>query len=365
MINEVGIENFKRFRSLTMNLGALTLLTGVNSGGKSSLIQALLIAHVDQLERGAVPLNGPYGLALGEASDVLNRDAESNELVIALEVDGQRGHLSLRVPDYRSPVLEVADLQLPPALTQTTGQDRGFTYLSAERLGPRDLQEIAVGYGADLTVGVRGEFTAHLLSELGRNSVNEARQHPDTAEEGGVITLAVQTELWMSSIVSPVQLEATWLPATSAARVRFRPPDLLADWLRPGNVGFGLSYTLPIVTAGLTSPPSGMLIVENPEAHLHPAGQSEIGSFLARVAASGVQVVVETHSDHVLAGVRRSIGVDHILAPEDLVVGYFSSEAEPAILSVDERGSLSGWPDGFFDQTEKDLAKLARSRRVR
>jgi predicted ATPase len=363
VIDEVEVTNFKRFSRLAVRLGRLSLLTGVNSGGKSSVIQALLLLHSDRLPGGAVPLNGPHGLALGEASDVLNSNAASSIIEISIGIGGDRGSLVLEVPHERSPSLSAVRIDLPAELARMTGRERGFVYLSAERLGPRDLQEVAVDFEDDLSVGTRGEFTAHVLTQLGREPVDLVRQHPDTAASGGIVTLNSQTELWMSSIVSPIQIEATWLAGTNAAMVRFRPPNLLTEWLRPANVGFGVSYALPIVVAGLTSPPEGLLVVENPEAHLHPAGQSAMGRFLARVAASGTQVLVETHSDHVIDGVRRAVGVDRTIPAEDVVAHFFSSDATPVALSVDEKGSMSGWPLGFFDQTERDLSELARVQR--
>lgn len=363
MIDEVAITNFKRFPDLTVAFGRLTLLTGVNSGGKSSVIQALLLAHAEQLPGGAVPLNGPHGLALGEASDVLNSNAANNEIEIVIVAGGERGSILLEVPHERSPSLIALRTELPEALDRMTWQERGFVYLSAERLGPRDLQEVAVDFEDDLSVGSRGEFTAHVLSQLGRSTVDPERLHPATQSSGGVVTLSSQTELWMSTLVSPMQIEATWLPGTNAAMVRFRPPDLLTEWLRPTNVGFGVSYALPIVVAGLTAPPEGLLIVENPEAHLHPAGQSAMGGFLARVAAGGTQVLVETHSDHVLDGVRRAVGVEATVPSSDVIVHFFGTDPTPVSLTVDDKGSMSGWPLGFFDQTEADLAELARAQR--
>lgn len=363
MIDEIAVTNFKRFSHLTLPFGRLTLLTGINSGGKSSVIQALLLLHSKQLPGGAVPLNGLHGLALGEATDVLNSNAANNEIEISITAGGTRGSIALEVPHERSPSLIAMRTELPEALDEMTGQERGFVYLSAERLGPRDLQEVAVDFDDDLAVGSRGEFTAHVLSQLGRAPVDPARLHPETDSSGGVVTLNSQAELWMSTLVSPIQIEATWLAGTNAAMVRFRPPDLLTEWLRPTNVGFGVSYALPIVVAGLTAPSEGLLVVENPEAHLHPAGQSAMGRFLARVAAGGTQVLVETHSDHVLDGVRRAVAAEGSIRPDDVIVHFFGTDPTPVTLSVDERGSMSGWPRGFFDQTEADLAELARAQR--
>ncbi len=79
------------------------------------------------------------------------------------------------------------------------------------------------------------------------------------------------------------------------------------DPLRPTNVGFGLTHALPVIVACLAAEPGTMLVVENPEAQLHPRGQVSIGRLLALTAASGVQVIIESHSDHVLNGIRLAV----------------------------------------------------------
>lgn len=363
MIRDLLIRNFKRFEVLELGMGRLTVLTGVNSGGKSSVIQALLLTHSPRLPGGGIALNGPYGLELGEASDVLHANAPSPDILVVVGTEASRGELLLRVPGARSPMLLVATDQLPADMESVSLGSRGFVYLSAERFGPRDLQEVAADFEANLSVGARGEYTAHVLSQLERQQVEENRRHPDTAELGDVITLGSQTELWMSSIVCPLRIEARWLAGTNSATLRFKSRDLLTEWLRPSNVGFSVSYSLPIVVAGLTSPPGGLLVVENPEAHLHPAGQSAMGHFLAVVAGGGTQVIVETHSDHVLDGIRRAVAADRALDNQDVIIHYFGGDGAAVALTVDPTGAVSEWPSGFFDQTEIDLAELARAKR--
>ena len=76
---------------------------------------------------------------------------------------------------------------------------------------------------------------------------------------------------------------------------------------RATNVGFGLSYVFPVIVAALAARAGDLLIIENPEAHIHPKGQMRLGQLLSLAAASGVQVVIETHSDHVLNGIRLAV----------------------------------------------------------
>lgn len=134
---------------------------------------------------------------------------------------------------------------------------------------------------------------------------------------------------------------------------------------RPANIGFGLTYAFPIIVAGLLAKKEQVLVIDSPEAHLHPLGQSKIGYFLGVIAAAGVQVIVETHSDHVLNGIRLAVAKKAI-SNESVGIHFFSSsnsgeENRPKIVSpqVDVNGSLSEWPSGFFDQTDKDLAALS------
>jgi len=108
--------------------------------------------------------------------------------------------------------------------------------------------------------------------------------------------------------------------------------------------------------------PNTMFIVENPEAHLHPAGQSRIGQFLAQMASAGVQVVVETHSEHVLNGIRIAT-MKGLLKPDEVAINFFQRNEETENVEIQEiglttSGDLTKFPAGFFDQTQQDLVKL-------
>jgi predicted ATPase len=123
-----------------------------------------------------------------------------------------------------------------------------------------------------------------------------------------------------------------------------------------------LTYSLPIFVSCLLCKPGGLILVENPEAHLHPKGQVAIGKFLAKVAACGIQVIVETHSDHILNGIRISVR-NSVIKHENVSLHFF--DREPGIShtvrttpKLDSDGRLDHWPDGFFGEWEKGLAEL-------
>ena len=234
--------------------------------------------------------------------------------------------------------------------------------LSAERHGPRDTQPTQSRPQAELTIGAKGEFAAEVLSRFERYEVRpEMRQSKEGSERR---LLLQQVEDWMGSWAPNIQVRPESYPGTNIAAIRIRRREMTSDWMRPTNVGFGVSHSLPIVIAGLLATEGGLFIVDTPESHLHPSGQSAMGQFLATVAASGVQVVVETHSDHVLNGIRLAIArPDNALTNEKAIM-YQNSTGDDGLgkveaLEITSTGGLTTWPTGFFDQTERDLAALS------
>ena len=374
MIVEIHLTNFKRFRKLSLKTGALTVLTGANGAGKTSVLHALLLARqiARQPGRSHVELNGIDTLELGSAEDIIH--SEASEDVAVVEVHDSHdpiGRWSFRAAgngDGRT--LNAVVVERSDDYSQALAGDAPrFSYLCAERLGPRDVLEASAADVAELDVGPRGEFVAQVLASCERFRVRGGRIEGSSAETR-VDDLLHQAESWMTRIVRPIQIDAEWFPNTSVTRLRFRAPGVRSEWTRAPNAGFGISYTLPIVVAALRAETGGLLLVENPEAHLHPAGQSMIGGFLARVAADGVQVLLETHSDHVLNGIRVAVAEgEAALDPDQTVVNFFRADDEGGpvhqVIKLDRTGQLSAWPVGFFDQTQVDLAALASTRRRR
>ncbi|MFG2696682.1 DUF3696 domain-containing protein [Kitasatospora sp. NPDC048407] len=373
MITSLEIRGFKRFESETFALRPLTVLTGVNGGGKSTVIQSLLLARLAATSAtakgGAVRLNGPFGLALGEARDVLNWTTEAREITVRLGgPDGRSWVFGFGLPDAER-ALHLDVQRIPVAHVPGIGPSvsaPAFTYLCAERLGPRDTLSVSAEDPDQIGVGVRGEFTAQVLALREARAVGTrkvVREQLHHAKAAGP-QMRVQAEAWASEIIRPLRITARVAVGIMASTIRFGEIGLSGEEIRPVNTGFGISYALPVIVAGLLTEPADLLIVENPEAHLHPAGQSRLGQFLARVAGSGVQVLVETHSDHVLNGARLAVARDRSLRAEDMITHYFDHDRTLPI-DINDKGELSHWPIGFFDQIETDLGRLARAHRSR
>ena len=133
----------------------------------------------------------------------------------------------------------------------------------------------------------------------------------------------------------------------------------------PFNMPFGNSSVLPIVVALMTAPKDSLLIIENPEAHIHPKAQTKMGELLALAAENGVQVIAETHSEHVLNGIRLAVK-NHKLDENKVEVHYVYADDENPLLhhtkhmQINEDGSMEDWPAGFFDEWEQSLRSLTR-----
>ncbi|GAA3409080.1 DUF3696 domain-containing protein [Streptosporangium vulgare] len=368
MIHSLNIVHFKCFQEASFEMRPLTVLTGVNGGGKSTVLQALLMARLAATSPGsAVRLNGPFGLALGEARDVLHWAAPEPKISVRLGGPaGEEWEYRFGLPKEEH-ALHLDVSYAPPAPGPGVGNSQaGFTYLCAERLGPRDTLSISAQEPDEIGVGVQGEFTAQVLAlretraVSTRRVVREALRHP----EAGSPQPRFQAQAWASDIIRPLRITAQMAVGIMASTIRFEEAAFDGEQVRPANTGFGVSYSLPIIVAGLLTEPGDLLLVENPEAHLHPAGQSKLGRFLALVAGSGVHVVVETHSDHVLNGARLAVAQDRSLPAAEMIVHYFGQD-ETLPIQVNDKGELDRWPTGFFDQIESDLGRLARARRAR
>ena len=200
-------------------------------------------------------------------------------------------------------------------------------------------------------------------------SVSKARPGENTH-------LIDQVNAWLSVVSPGVRLSVTTTDVGSEKvyemKVGYGEGEDIR-WFDPKNVGFGISYTLPVILTLLTSRQDDIVIIENPEAHLHPKGQAKMGELIARAVASGVQVFVETHSDHVINGIRVAVA-EKILKPEDVNIAFFERKehgaeqdggadrketyAEVRNIKVDDQGSLSEYPADFMDEWNNQLMEL-------
>lgn len=371
MNQTITIENFKCFaEKKRIDLGGITVCAGMNSVGKSSLIQSFLLVrqifdaagfYRDTAVRDyEIRLNGVYGLQLGDSQRIKSSMDKDD---IFIYIDDIRFRLC-SIPD-KPMQLTTENMYSLQELEERQGIfSKRFYYLNAERQGPRKYQDITGS--DDLGCGIHGENTFHLLREREIDRIEEGRMFPfDKGKR--VNTVGKQVEYWMNYIIPGVELNVKELNDLGISQLEVRQQVFDTGFMSPCNFGFGISYVLPIVLSGLLAEKQGMLIIENPEAHLHPAGQSRIGYFLAMMAKAGVQIILETHSEHVINGIRIA-ALQLEMETEDICINYFSIDHEKGEhrverIELNERMDLLKWPDGFLDQEEQDLRRLRELRR--
>ncbi len=409
MLTKIGLKNFKRFQEMTVTkVSQINLFTGINGCGKSTILQALLLMRQSPEHSRTthqIVFNGSC-VELGDFDDVRNSQISRNEPIEMIfgfqqgehQIDlhywlaensdddmvaditklvGTRPVESSQVSEHLiftfSRGINNYDLKMKNAYQHTLATwynllfnsfpERSnlpsdlvnFTkihYISADRIGPQEFYA-KQSFTEFPNVGRRGEFIANILHKKKDDRVHEHLRILDAATE----TVSDQTAAWIKIIFDGGQLKMKSVEA-NILLLELNSDDTL-QFYKPINVGFGYSYALPIIVSGLVAQPGEMLIVENPEAHLHPYAQSQLTQFLARVSTCGVQVFIETHSDHVLNALRIAV-LDQLIQPDQLNILYFSktSNQPPVSISVNADGSIEHWPDGFFDQTNKDFNRL-------
>ncbi|NCC31072.1 MAG: DUF3696 domain-containing protein [Chloroflexia bacterium] len=359
MIRELRLQEFKCFADQRLPMANLTLLAGANAAGKSTVIQSLLLLRQSHLRRtlasGELLLNGPL-VNVGTALDAVREKADTNTVTFTLtEADGQSQQFAFEYPRGAgdSYTLHGEKQDYDPERSLFAPR---FNYLNAERIGPRLIYPMSEMIEDLVDVGIRGEYTAHCLERFGATPLINPQL---ILEEDSLSKLLFdQTRYRMRRIIPDLDIDPRAITEADQMRVGFKTST--GRFLRPTNIGFGIIYTLPIVVAALLSPQDALLIVENPEAHLHPASQSRIGAFLAEVAAAGVQVLIETHSDHVLNGMRLAVRRG-VLQTDQVSINFFRSAdgaTEVTHPQIYPDGGIDPWPSGFFDQLEQDLLEL-------
>lgn len=374
MIRSLYLHNFKCFADQHLPFGALTLLSGLNGMGKSSVMQSLLLLRQSYqqglLAETGLALNGDL-VRLGTAQDVFYENANDDHLTLGLNLANgieQRWRFDYTAADDVIKLTADSVTATDASIYQTHLFTDEFHYLQAERLGPRTsfgTSDYLVREHRQL--GPSGEYAPYYLSVFGARDIpNAALHHPAAAAP----SLLIEAEAWMGEVSPGTRLKITAVPDMDLMGLRFafamgsnesRP-------YRATNVGFGLTYTLPIIVATLAAVPGSLLLIENPEAHLHPKGQALMGDLLARAASGGVQVVLETHSDHVLNGIRLAVHGGRI-APDAVQLHYFERRERAGFAHhfvssphIDRDGRIDDWPDGFFDEWDKSLEALLEPR---
>ena len=357
MKHKLSIKGFKCYKDASLELNNLTILIGANGTGKSSIIQSLLLLKYAIMHavdgKLKIPMHNMLGIDFGQFESIINKEYNDDSPAALQSIQIKLDDLCVDIPIS----LDISNTHYVDANLTYEQFDSilrtNLHYLDAERLGPR----YAVEYKGDEddSCGIHGDNTAYIWLKY---------QHKEVAENKRLYgdingKFSRQLDLWIDYLFDGVKLSVVTLH-DRALQVQLAGNNQLTNL----NIGFGISYALPILVEGLILEKNDTLIVENPEAHLQPKAQTQIGYFLAQMADAGLRVVVETHSEHVLEGIIAYKKSKEGLIGDDFCSLYMvyreRGSDEPKIeLKNLENKNIQGtdFPSDFFAYTADTLLK--------
>ena len=352
MISEIKLHNYKSFIDQKIETAPLTVLTGLNSSGKSSVIKA--VKMIKESYTAAEHFDRVYNIPA-----LKSKLTKENFFSVAVTIGDVCYRNDITDISLGSWVFETKAYSTHDIAHDTihgVNNDKktnldAIHYLSADRYGPRNTLPRG---NADMVDSV-GEFGEYAISFLEKNHYSPV---PEKLRlNNNSINLQEVINDWLNVITPDVELEYFFNTTTNEYAITY-------NGINPVDTGFGLSAALPVLLSLLCFNTGSVLLIENPEVHLHPAAQSKFGKLLAKSASLGQQIIVETHSDHIIDGIRIAV-LEHEINYTDVKFHFFKRDGfekptEVITPVLDERGKLSEWPDGFFDQSLKDKAVLAR-----
>lgn len=353
MLSALHINGLKSIDNIEINLRKLNLFTGINSAGKSSAIQAILLLVQNLNREKGSPLNG-HLVSLGDFREVRNHNTKAEEIKIGMRhTDNSEISAIFKENDKNNEDTCIVEFdKYSEKLAEFLNYDNNNVYyISSSRIGYQDI------YNKNIEkidkFGLQGEYAIYYYNK-----------HKSDVLESCMIkgkdsnTLEGQLNYWFNYILN-ARLNTEELEGTDKVKARYSTGS--GRLVRPKNIGSGLSYLISILIVCLCSKKEDIIIIENPEIHLHPKAQSRLSSFMTFAAMGGRQMIVETHSDHIFNGIRVSLA-QNTLKKEEVCVNFFTLNDRFCTVNTEiefgTNGRIVNSQKGLFDQFDDDLDKM-------
>lgn len=344
MLQKLIVKRFKSIENANLDLKRLNLFVGANSAGKSSAIQALMLA-LD---------NSEVGKKEEPCSMVHVRTSSFNEFRnYVLNAKSFEIQLNDAIFDFKSR----DDAMMQTMVSKTTDAEVAsvnLLYLPAMRNA--DLSRTNINSAPRLNpLGKNGEYVIDYYYTH-RTDVLPAELVFDKNLE----TLEGQVNYWLNRLTGySMQVSMNG----SEYQVYFED-STHKKLLNPMHVGTGISFIAELLIVCLAAKKDDLIVIENPEIHLHPSAQAAIMDFLAMVAVNGnSQIIVESHSDHLFNGIRRLLH-DKKLKIEDVSVYNFKRDGRGITaaqeVKLSQTGGIKEYIPGMFDQFDEDLDAILK-----
>lgn len=291
---------------------------------------------------------GKYNMAVTHPAIFLRQDTKKTKFNAVSPSFQGLFPLFVETSEASVPILKLGVVDIVKDLV--TGSFSKIYYIGPSRISPLPVVSYTTTKFND--VNVDGQYTRFLLHTKQKDIIDYTGK-----------TLLDEVKYWMCERMQLAKDIRVDKDGTNSYRVKLVDSNNMDVELY--QMGFGLSQILPIIVQGLLIPRGGMLIVDAPEVHLHPAVQGHLLDFFINISGNGRRVLIETHSDHIVVRTRRRIAEIKI-SPKDVNLCYVTNEkngSEYRSIIVDANGNMkSSLPEGFMDTLDEDYRAILLSK---
>ncbi|WP_289054313.1 AAA family ATPase [Carboxylicivirga marina] len=362
MISKVSIKNLKALKDITLSTSPLNIFTGLNGMGKSTVMQSLLLFRQSRNTEGKELKLHDSILQLGSFEEVFCEAAEDEKLKIQIEWSNKDSlqFEAKYVTSLKDEKIIKNSINSSLPVHQSLFKDSGFVYLSSDRIVPADSYDTNDSLIKNHQLGISGEFAPHFYQNNKNIQIPIKELSFDGDDEAS--TLEVQVNKWLSIISPGVKVHTEEQNGLIVLKYSYVTQEEETSKFRAKNAGFGLTYVFSVLVALLSANKGDLVIIENPEANIHPKGQTQLARLMALAAKNGVQIFVETHSDHIIYGTRIAIKERNI-DKEEVRIYYLGRDKKEHFskaywIEIDEYGRIEREVREYFDEFESHLNRL-------
>lgn len=357
MITELRIHGLKSIKDLTIPCKSLNIFAGINSSGKSTILQSLLMLSQSAGSNGENIFDGEF-LKLGSFDEIQSKlcGKENIKIGVSFENDSKTD-----IEISEEGIANIGDFESLEFKAKRKeffdlSYKKKFYHIPFDRIGvaetyPKNTTKTKFGLNCECALSYYDSAKKEVLPQPLEESLI-------STEDKNLRTLDSQVNYWLDQILGVKLRTFDENPKSSYVTATYEGLDGIE--YRPMNVGSGISYIVSILIVCLASEKGSTILIENPEIHLHPKAQSRLVDFLYMIAKSGRQLFIETHSDHIFNGVRAGIATEQMSANEIAVNFIHAEKNETQVEQIlfGKRGKIINPQNDLFDQFDIDLDKM-------